>query len=78
MFGSDGFKGSFRIPLFGEFRDLAKSDAVSVGGSAALAGPDQAIMTSKDTTGAAVSSDVSGDRISRMKMPIAGERCRIK
>ena len=78
MFGSDGFEGPFRIPLSGEFSDLVESEAVAVGRSAALAGPDQAIVTAKDTAGAAVPSDVSRNGIRKMKMPIPGERCRIE
>ena len=78
MFRSDGFQGPFRIALFGEFRNLVEGKAVAVGGSAALARPDQAIVISKDRTGAPVSSDVGGDRIARMKMPVPGNRGRIK
>src|SRR3979411_1690032 len=74
MFGSDYFQRPFRIPMSGEFSDLVEGEAVAVGGSAALARPDQAIAISKDAPSTAVSSDVRGDRISWMKMPIPRER----
>src|ERR1700730_17275254 len=74
----DDFQAPFRIVFPGEFSDLVEADAVAVGRRAALTRPDQTILTSQDTAGSTISSDVRGNRVCRMKMPIPSERCRVK
>src|SRR5580700_377922 len=58
MFGTDGFHVPLRISVSGEFHDLIESDAVTVGGSTALAGSHQAVLTAKDPASTTVSADV--------------------